>query len=267
MDDLLAAQAAGAPAGNTVMIGIDFGTTYSGVAFTWSDKIERMEVIASWDTDLHSTADEEKSPTAISFGPKNKVSWGYNIPFDADQLRWFKLLLIDEKDLPDDVRHSAKIKAARAFLKKHNKTAIQVIALFLRHLWNHCTERISETISRNLVNYSKFHIVITVPAIWPEYARVRMRDAADDAGMLGKRIAGETKLTFISEPEAAALATLSDMEGRQDIKVCSRSQSGFRMVTVCSLNGRRATVLWSWIAVAELSTSSVMRWSARHRWW
>ncbi|KAL2016086.1 hypothetical protein VTK56DRAFT_4293 [Thermocarpiscus australiensis] len=45
-----------------------------------------------------------------------------------------------------------------------------------------------------------------------------MREAASQAGLLGKRIAGETELSFVSEPEAAALATLSSMDGRGDIK-------------------------------------------------
>ena len=209
--------------GNTVIVGIDFGTTFSGVAFTWSKKIERMEVISSWDSDLHSSSEEEKTPTAISFGPKKKATWGYNIPFDAEQGKWFKLLLIDDKDLPEDVRKSTKIKEARAYLKKHNKTPTAVIAQFLRLLWNHCNQRIIESIGRSLVNYSKFHIVITLPAIWPDYARGRMREAASQAGMLSQRVAGETTLSFISEPEAAALATLSDMEGRCDIKVNSSS--------------------------------------------
>ncbi|GAB1319160.1 Actin-like ATPase domain-containing protein [Madurella fahalii] len=203
---------------NTILVGIDFGTTYSGVAFTWSNKVERLEIITSWESELHSNSDEEKAPTAISFDSKNKVSWGYSVPHDAEQAKWFKLLLIDEKDLPDDVRASAKIKEARAYLEKHNKSPIEVIAVFLRHLWNHCIQRITATVSRNLVNYSKFHIVMTLPAIWPEYARGRMKEAASQAGMLAERIAGETVLTFLSEPEAATLATLSDMDGRSDVK-------------------------------------------------
>jgi len=205
--------------GNTVIIGIDFGTTFSGVAYTWSKKIERMEVISSWDAEFHSSSDEEKTPTAISFGPKKRVTWGYNIPYEAEQARWFKLLLIDDKDLPEEVQGSTRIKEARAYLRKHNKEPIAVIANFLRLLWNHCNQRITETVSRNLVNYSKFHIVITLPAIWPDYARRRMEEAASQAGMLAKRVAGDTQLSFISEPEAAAVATLSDMDGRCDIKV------------------------------------------------
>lgn len=208
---------------NTVIIGIDFGTTFSGVAFTWSNRIEHMEVVASWDSELHSNSTEHKAPTAISFGAKSKVQWGYGVAAEAEQLKRFKLLLIDDRDLPKDVRKSKKIKEAREFLKKHNKTATEVVALFLRHLWNHSIQRITTSIGRSLVNFSKFHVVITLPAIWPEYARARVREAADRAGMLGRRIAGKTALSFVSEPEAAALATLSDMNGRSDIKVsCSQ---------------------------------------------
>ncbi|KAK3294582.1 uncharacterized protein B0H64DRAFT_463570, partial [Chaetomium fimeti] len=203
---------------NTISIGIDFGTTYSGVAFTWSKKVDNIEVLASWDSELPSNCDEDKTPTAISLSRKGKVSWGYNIPFGEEHAKWFKLLLIDDQDLPDEVRCSTKIYEARAYLKKYNITTVEAIAQYLRHLWNHAVQRISDTVSRNLVQYSRFQIVMTLPAIWPEYARCRMRDAAKQAGMLATRAAGETELLFISEPEAAALATLADMDGRSDIK-------------------------------------------------
>ncbi|KAK4188308.1 hypothetical protein QBC35DRAFT_523026 [Podospora australis] len=203
---------------NVIIVGIDFGTTYSGVAFTWSNKVERMEVITSWESELHSNADMEKVPTALAYGPQRALHWGYAIPFNLEQLRWFKLLLIDEDDLPDSVRNSSKVKEAREYLKKHAKTPVEVVGMYLRHIWNHSIQRVTETVSRNLVNFSKFHIIITLPAIWPAYAQGRMREATSHAGMLSDRIAGATELAFLSEPEAAALATLSDMEDRRDIK-------------------------------------------------
>jgi hypothetical protein len=118
---------------NVVIVGIDFGTTFSGVAFTWSKKIDNIEVISSWETDMPSKADEDKTPTAISFGTDNQVSWGYKIPFNAEQAKWFKLLLVDEEDLPDEVRASTKINQARAYLKKHNLRTVGAIAVYLRH--------------------------------------------------------------------------------------------------------------------------------------
>ena len=174
-----------------------------------------MKVITSWDSDGYSSSNEEKTPTALSFGPQNHVEWGYSVPKEADQVKWFKLLLIDEEDLPEDVKASSRILEARKYLSKHNKTPTETIAVYLRHLWNHSIQRITETVSRALVNYSRYHVVMTLPAIWPDYARSRMREAASLAGILGFRAAGETELTFLSEPEAGAVATLADMEGRQ----------------------------------------------------
>jgi molecular chaperone DnaK (HSP70) len=72
-----------------------------------------------------------------------------------------------------------------------------------------------------LFNLSTLEVVITLPAIWPHYAQARMRKAARDAGILDDHVAGPTTLRFISEPEAAAIATLQDMTDRPDIKVCA----------------------------------------------
>lgn len=250
---------------NTVIIGIDFGTTFSGVAFTWSKKIDHVEVISNWESVMHSNFDEDKAPTAISFGPKNEVRWGYNIPAADEQAKWFKLLLIDDNDLPEEVRNSDKIRDARAYLEKHNLTTIEAVALFLRHLWNHAIQHITKSVSRNLVNYSKFHIVITLPAIWPAYARGRMRDAAKQAGMLAERLAGETELTFLAEPEAAALATLADMKDRSDIKVGVSLCCQLTLLTSAQCL-RLAIPSWLLTAAGAPLTSSAIRCSPCRPW-
>ena len=55
-----------------------------------------------------------------------------------------------------------------------------------------------------------FHVIITVPAIWKDYARQGMEEAARKARILTTRPAGPTILAFAPEPEAAALATLCE---------------------------------------------------------
>ncbi|KAK3953443.1 hypothetical protein QBC32DRAFT_387599 [Pseudoneurospora amorphoporcata] len=202
----------------TIIVGIDFGTTFSGVAFIWSNQVDQIEIITSWDADSSDNADECKTPTAIFYGLGNEVTWGYAIEPEKEQLKWVKLLLLNDEDIPEEVRTSDKIKKAREYLQKHNKTAEEAVTTFLRHLWEHSINCITKSISRGMVNYTQFHIVITLPAIWPSYAREKMRLAAEQAGMLDKRMGVETQLTFISEPEAAAIVTLADMEGRFDVK-------------------------------------------------
>lgn len=54
--------------------------------------------------------------------------------------------------------------------------------------------------------------------IGPDYSRKRMLQAVEAAGVLKKRSGvADTTLTFVSEPEAAALATLKRVDGRCDV--------------------------------------------------
>jgi hypothetical protein len=46
-----------------------------------------------------------------------------------------------------------------------------------------------------------------------------MREAAKRAGILERRLAGETILQFVSEPEAAALASFEDFKNRPNFQV------------------------------------------------
>lgn len=202
----------------TLVIGIDFGTTFSGVAFTWSDKVDQVGVVNSWEAD-GDNVDEAKAPSAITYGPRGTFTWGYSVEPGDEQLKWFKLLLLKEDDIPEAIRASDKLQEARNYLEKHNKTPIQVVTEFLRHLWEYSLKCITKAIGKATVNYAQFHVAITLPAIWPSYAREGMRLAARDAGILDKRLGVETQLTFVPEPEAAAIAALADMEGRFDVKV------------------------------------------------
>ncbi|KAK2053962.1 actin-like ATPase domain-containing protein [Colletotrichum caudatum] len=207
---------------NVIVIGIDFGTTFSGVSWAFSGQPNDIEVITRWEAKLNFASDTEKAPTAILYHVTQGVlSWGYDIPIEeiSEAMRWFKLLLIDEADLPENLRTSSQIATARKAVKDANKDPVDVISNYIRRLWNHSIDCIGASAGDDLIKMCKFHVVITLPAIWPEYAKARMRRAAEDAGVLGDRPVGQTTLAFISEPEAAALATMRDLAGRPNIKV------------------------------------------------
>lgn len=60
-----------------------------------------------------------------------------------------------------------------------------------------------------------------------------MREAANHAGLLEKRPGvGDTMISFVSEPEAAALATLKTADGRCDIQVGPPSTAVNLMLTI-----------------------------------
>lgn len=193
--------------------------SYSGVAWARSSKPEQINVVSSWKTQLYSNSDKEKSPSSFAYRENSPSSWGYDIGANDAPLNWFKLSLLDEEDLPRHIRDSEQMKSAQSLLKQSNKHAVEVIGDYLRELWEHSLESIERATGNEMVQISKFLVVVTLPAIWPTYAQVRMREAIEKAGILDLRSAGDTVLSFVSEPEAAALCVMEDMKGRADIKV------------------------------------------------
>ncbi|KAJ4271772.1 hypothetical protein NW762_000478 [Fusarium torreyae] len=225
-------MAAAQPPNDAIVIGIDFGTTFSGVAWAYSKQPEEIEIVTSWDSELHHCSDVEKAPTQLHYdGNGGKVSWGYAIAPEKEPLKWFKLLLLDDRDLPPDVARSTQLQEARRLRNEANRDPIEIIASFLRKLWNHSLESIERSVGPDLLKRSNFQVVITLPAIWPPYAQQKMKQAAQESGILDPRPdAGTTTLRFVSEPEAAALATIKDLAQRSTIEAGDT-------ITVCDAGG------------------------------
>ncbi|UPL02480.1 hypothetical protein LCI18_013414 [Fusarium solani-melongenae] len=134
--------------------------------------------------------------------------WGFEVDKDTTPITWFKLLLLKEEDLSPELRSSEFLLRARRMARGNGKTAIDLITDYLRALWRHTLESIVKDRGDSVLKAYQFHVVITVSAIWKDYARQGMEKAAKKTGILDSRTAGKTILTFVPEPEAAALSTL-----------------------------------------------------------
>ncbi|KAI0891531.1 actin-like ATPase domain-containing protein [Annulohypoxylon nitens] len=200
------------PQEDILVIGIDFGTTYSGAAWATSSDFEARQInlITSWSG---TGRDEGKVPTEL-FYDEGETFWGYDIPPDSDPIRWFKLLLLKDDDLTPELRQSDYITRGRDMLRETRKTVVDLIADYLRGFWQHVISEINKARGERVVDALRFHVVLTLPAIWKGYARNSMEAAAKKAGILDERDAGSTTLSFAPEPEAAALSTLCE-PGRQ----------------------------------------------------
>ncbi|KAL2811642.1 hypothetical protein BDW59DRAFT_177072 [Aspergillus cavernicola] len=189
---------------NFIAIGIDFGTTYSGASWATATDLQNahINVVSDWPG---YDREEGKAPTKLYYD-KGSVKWGYGIPEDADPVQWFKLLLVRDEDLTDSVRNSEFLLRARRMLE--GKSAVDYVADYLEALWQHTLQAIRKVRRQSTIDQLVFHVVITVPAIWKDYALADMKQAAKKAGITRARSAGPTRLTFIPEPEAAALVTL-----------------------------------------------------------
>ncbi|KAJ5956147.1 hypothetical protein N7501_010426 [Penicillium viridicatum] len=193
---------------NCLIIGIDFGTTFSGVSWITVARFnkEDINVITDWPG---TRKDEAKVPTRLSYenGAKEPL-WGFQVDNTEQALQWFKLLLLKEEDMWKDLRESDQLVKARRLLRDWGKTAEDCIADYLRALWKHTLKMIRKGHADYLVESLQFHVVLTVPAIWKDYARTAMQEAAKRAGILDDRRAGETTLILAPEPEAAGLTAL-----------------------------------------------------------
>ncbi|KAK7747190.1 hypothetical protein SLS62_009132 [Diatrype stigma] len=148
------------------------------------------------------------------------ISWGYDKPRDEgfQCVEWFKLLLLNDEDLPTHLRDSAHIQEARTMLVKLTKDATLATADYLKELWKHATKAIEKDKGPSLVKSASFHVILTVPAIYKHYGRERMRRAAELAGILDERPqCNNTTLSFVTEPESAVIASLPELHYRGDL--------------------------------------------------
>ncbi|KAF2649412.1 actin-like ATPase domain-containing protein [Lophiostoma macrostomum CBS 122681] len=189
-----------------MVIGIDFGTTYSGASWATFEGLanNQVNIVTTWPG---SGREEGKVPTEL-FYEDDQMMWGYEIPHDAEPVRWFKLLLLKEEDLDGDMRSNEFILRGRRLLRENDKSAIELVTDYLRALWTYVLASIKKARGAAVVDALAFHVVITVPAIWKGYVRQAMEKAAKNAGILQRRVAGRTTLSLVPEPEAAALSTL-----------------------------------------------------------
>ncbi|KAI1464857.1 uncharacterized protein F4812DRAFT_462181 [Daldinia caldariorum] len=185
--------------GPEIVVGIDFGTTHSGVCWAINEGQKKIRLITDWTNPQAVNANAEKVPSVISYKNGQVSNWGYEVTMREDSFRWIKILLEPEHKYAktiDDVKQS------NALLTKLNKTADEVVSDYLRALWAYTKEDIRKRIDdENWENTFRLRVVLTVPAMWSHQAKDRTAKAARAAGL-------PVDISMVTEPEAAALATL-----------------------------------------------------------
>ncbi|KAH6950202.1 hypothetical protein DER45DRAFT_580182 [Fusarium avenaceum] len=197
-----------------VAVGIDFGTTYSGVCWARSTNPKQVNLITGWASEDHRNQNEVQVPTLYDIA---SGKWGYEITPDMKPIKWFKLLLLNDEDTAKEEIHTATQlqEAKRILSNSRNTTAVQVVGSYLKKVWNHTYAALRATTDiKNL----PLRVAITIPAIWPAYAQSAMREAAKIAGIMDYRDIGVTTLTLVQEPEAAALACLFQRHSSPEIQ-------------------------------------------------
>jgi len=79
-----------------IIVGIDFGTTYSGVAWAETQRPDRRVAITVWPISKTTREGEssDKVPTKLRYNGAADPEWGFSIPMNApadEVIEWFKL--------------------------------------------------------------------------------------------------------------------------------------------------------------------------------
>ncbi|KAH6847777.1 hypothetical protein B0I37DRAFT_375808 [Chaetomium sp. MPI-CAGE-AT-0009] len=182
----------------TIVVGIDFGTTYSGVSWAVDAGRRPVRLIEDWPNPASNinNANSEKVPSLISYGTgdsRGEVAWGFEAKDSV--LRQFKIQLDPDHD------HALKLRdmSAIGLTDDDIRTAEKATTDYLRELWKYAHDTIRAQKADDEDNKYVLRAVLTVPAMWSQEAKDKTRSLALAAGVPGP-------IEIVSEPEAAAIA-------------------------------------------------------------
>ncbi|KAI0181337.1 actin-like ATPase domain-containing protein [Hypoxylon sp. FL1284] len=192
-----------------LIVGVDFGTTFSGVAAVYTSTPDDVEIIKTWPGGNGITSD--KVPTEISYvfppnagsGTDPNVKWGFQFRPEESRLRCIKLFLDRSQKLPFYV--SPQETAMQ--LKKYSKTVVDAVSDYLTEVYKHTTDQLTRRYGESFMASTNVDFVLTCPAVWSDAAKNTTLQAAERAGMGLK-----SEIQMVSEPEAAAVYTLKAIQ-------------------------------------------------------
>ena len=153
-------------------------------------------------------ASKDKVPSSISYVNGKPQKWGYTVGLTDESFKWIKILLEENHKYITTVE---PVKDSNQLLTKVNKKAHEVVADYLKLLWEYTLEDIRK-FHPTYQEIFTLRVVLTVPAMWSPAAKDKTLQAAQLAGM-------PTPIKLVTEPEAAALATLKDKAAENSLKV------------------------------------------------
>ncbi|KAJ4985396.1 hypothetical protein SVAN01_09151 [Stagonosporopsis vannaccii] len=183
-----------------IVVGIDFGTTYSGASWARCAGHQTIRVVNDWPNPASSFATSDKVASQLSYKDGKLWHWGYSVHLTEKALVWFKLLLEPANKYAQD---SFKVGETLQQLAVLDKTPEDVTADYIRIVWQHIKEDIQKVLGNDWETVYSVRAVLTVPAIWSDNAKARTLRIACMAGL-------PENVSLLSEPEAAALAILRE---------------------------------------------------------
>lgn len=194
-----------------VVVAIDFGTTYSGYAFSFLKENGKDSVYMNREWLNEQGTRTSKTPTCLLLKPDLSFeSFGYQaIEKYADLqdksneqqyyfFQHFKMAL-----------HSDENVNAQATITAVNGKSVKAMTVFshaMKYLKDEALKVICQRTGDLQFNVNDIQWVLTVPAIWTPVAKQFMREAAYEAGLGSSK--NSEQIMIALEPEAAAISCL-----------------------------------------------------------
>ncbi|KAF8861505.1 Hsp70 family protein-like protein [Acephala macrosclerotiorum] len=183
-----------------LVIALDFGTTYSGIAYAFKkDKMPVAVCVIDWP----GSVTQPKIPTVISYDPNDntRFTWGTQ-KHNSDVLQGIKLLLDPDQPRPIYLPELN----VKSDLQRIGKTALDITADYMGAIYKHAMYVIRSKVSVDYLDVCQKQFVLSVPAVWSDKAKDVTLQAAEKAGIY--------PITLIKEPEAAAMYTLHTLQDK-----------------------------------------------------
>ncbi|NXS10547.1 HS12A protein, partial [Neodrepanis coruscans] len=188
-----------------VVVAIDFGTTSSGYAYSFTKEPECIHVMRRWEGGDPGVSNQ-KTPTTILLTPERKFhSFGYaarDFYHDLDPTESKHWLYFEKFKMKLHTTGNLTMETDLTAANGKKVKALEIFAYALQFFKEQALKELSDQGGSDFEN-TEVRWVITVPAIWKQPAKQFMRQAAYKAGMASPD--NPEQLIIALEPEAASI--------------------------------------------------------------
>ncbi|KAI9765090.1 MAG: hypothetical protein M1840_007797 [Geoglossum simile] len=187
-----------------LIIGLDFGTTYTGVSYVFTTDPTKIRVIRKWEGEYKSGRNDTSKGYDIEGGEPGVIK-GIKLGLDPSKREfWKKARTTIDASVNAIVQPQITVEDEKARLRK---STIDIVADYIGAVYEHAMSQILKDAMSSYVTSLKKEFTVTVPAIWSEEAKTATLQAARKAHTDFQVL---NPADLITEPEAAALCTLQE---------------------------------------------------------
>ncbi|KAJ5949847.1 hypothetical protein N7454_001431 [Penicillium verhagenii] len=183
-----------------LVIGMDFGTTFSGIAWALEGLDSNPEVIQTWPGKGNSTS--QKAPTIISYQDSGVVKWGYQVDEFQPAVRGVKLLLDRGRQ---KVTYHPTLES-EALIEHLGMEPVDVAGDYMQLMVSHAKRILDRRGIGGLMDTLDVKYILTIPGVWSDKGKDLTMQAACLAGI------PRSDLSLLSEPEAAAVYAIRTIQ-------------------------------------------------------